>query len=305
MDAETTVWYAFLDPRSGREYFHGPGGETTWVLPTTIRPDNTIQSSAMDDGEAPNNGDDVSRGRNKPVDATRSSPKQSRMWSSVGIAIIVIVTFNTLFLLVLVKVIIDDDGGQKHASSARGVHIEAHENIVSILDVSKVTAKDVIPEAGHTHAVDGSPLPSNATPELDYGSHCNNNIRDMAAATDDPFIPTMGPGAPPVDSFSPEDAIGAEATSNVEREQIASTDLLNYKQPADDEVEHQEELIERAAGEQHIHTNKKATNVREPDVVPPMKCWIPFSYILVGKCRQHARNGLLMPLADAESLLLI
>ena len=301
MDAETTVWYAFLDPRSGREYFHGPGGETTWVLPTTIRPDNTIQSSAMDDGEAPNNGDDVSRCR---VDATRSRPKQSRMWSSVGIAIIVIVTFNTLFLLVLVKVIIDDDGGQKHASSARGVHIEAHENIVSILDVSKVTAKEVI-EAGHTHAVDGSPLPSNATPELGNGSHYNNKIRDKAAAADDPFIPTMGPRAPPVDSFSPDDAIGAEAASNGEREQIASTDVLSNKQLADIEDEHQEELNERAAGEQNTEINKKATNVREPDVVPPMKCWIPFSYILVGKCRQHARKGLLMPLADAESLLLI
>lgn len=38
---------------------------------------------------------------------------------------------------------------------------------------------------------------------------------------------------------------------------------------------------------------------------PPMNCWIPFSYIIVGKCRRHAREGLPMPLADASSLPLI
>jgi hypothetical protein len=286
------------DPRSGREYFHGPGGESSWVLPTTtIRPDNTIQRSAMDDGEAPNNGDDV-KGRSKPVDATRHL-KQWRIWSSVWIAIIIIVTFNTLFLLVLVKFIINVNVGQEHASSAGGVHIEAHENIVSIRDLSNVGAKEFV-EVGPVHVFDGSTLPSKANPGPENGSHRNKKIREMTAAADDPFIPTTSPGAPPVNSFSPVDAIGAEATSNGEREQISSIDVLNSKQPADEEDEHQQELNEMAAG----YINKKAINVRETDV-PPMKCWIPFSYIIVGKCRQHALKGLAMPLADAESLLLI
>jgi hypothetical protein len=302
MDTETAVWFAFQDPKSGREYFHGPGGETSWVLPTTTRPENTIQRSSMEDGEAPNDGDDV-RGRSKPADAT-CRLKRSRIWSSIGIAIVVILIFNTLFLLVLVRVMIDDNDGKEHASSAGGEHVGAHEKMVSILDLSNVGEKVVVLEADPTHAVDSSPLPSNAIPELGNGSHCNSEIRDMAATADDPFIPTMGPVVPLVDSFSPEDAIGAEVVTNGERKQIASKDVLDEKRPAHEEIEHQEELNEGDAGEQTIYINKKATHVREPGV-PPMKCWIPFSYILVGKCRQHARKGLLMPLADAESLPLI
>ena len=300
MDTETTVWYAFKDPKSGREYFLGPGGETSWVLPTTIRPEKTIQLFTMEDGEAPNIGDGV-RGHSKQADATRRR-KQSRIWNSIGIAIVVILIFNTMFLLVLVKVIIDDNNGQKHASSAGGMHTEAHEKmIVSIIDPSNVGAKEVVLGADHINAFDGSPLPSNANPELGNGSHCSK-FSDMAAAADDP-LRTMSPRALPNDSFSPEDDIGAEAVANGEGKQIASKVVLSNKQPAHEE-KHQEELNERDAGDQTIYINKKATNVREPDV-PPMKCWIPFSYILVGKCRQHARKGLLMPLADAESLLLI
>ncbi len=37
----------------------------------------------------------------------------------------------------------------------------------------------------------------------------------------------------------------------------------------------------------------------------PTRCWVPFSYILLRMCRQQARAGLPMPLANAEDFLLI
>jgi hypothetical protein len=282
--SDTTVWCAFTDPKSGREYFHGPGGETTWVLPTTHiidRAENIAQRSTMEDDKASNNGDGV-RGRSKPADAT---VKQSRIWSSMGVAIAVFFILNTLFLLVLVKVIVNENVGKNHASSVGGVQI---------------LAKEVILEAGPTHAsaLDGSSLTSTHL-ELGNGSHCNEKIRDAADSAKDPSIPTMGPGAPPAECFSPEDGIGAKAvvTNGGEGSLFASKDVINNKQIAHEEYDHQEKCNEG-------DICKKATHVREPDV-PPRKCWIPFSYILVGMCRQHARRGLLMPLADAESLLLI
>lgn len=289
--SDSTVWYAFTDPKSGREYFRGPCGETTWVLPTPHiidRAENTAQRSTMEDDKASNNGDGV-RGRSKPADAT---VKQSRIWSSMGVAIAVLLILNTLFLLVLVKVIVNDNVGKNHASSDGGVQI---------------LAKEIILEAGPTHAVDlnGSPLTSNAQMALGNGSHCNDKIRDAADSDKVPFIPTMSPGAPPADCFSPEDAMGAKAVTNGgEGNPVASKDVINNKQTAHEEYDHQEECDEGDVCKQTIYTSKKSTNVREPDV-PPRKCWIPFSYILVGMCRQHARRGLLMPLADAESLLLI
>ena len=46
-------------------------------------------------------------------------------------------------------------------------------------------------------------------------------------------------------------------------------------------------------------------NVDDNDDTPPAECWMPFSYVLIGKCRRRARVGLTMPLADAEGWLLI
>ncbi|KAL3807154.1 hypothetical protein ACHAXA_011355 [Cyclostephanos tholiformis] len=274
---DTDVWYAFHDPTSGREYYHRPGGETSWVLPTTRgiidgTVSTTQRSTTMDDYKA-RNGEE---GRS-------CSSKPTVSWSTtMGIAIVVILIFNTMFLLVLVNVIMNVNDGQNPAHSAEGVKIEALERVVPLSDQSKnVHAKEAIP------TFDGSPLPSSAHLDPGKGSHRNESATiTVAAAVGDSFIPAMASGVTPACIVGTEGIVGTEPSPN---------DVVNNKHTAHEEKVHQDERNESEIGEQ---------NAREWDV-PPKECWIPFSYVLIGKCRRHARKGLQMPLADAELLLLI
>jgi hypothetical protein len=69
-------------------------------------------------------------------------------------------------------------------------------------------------------------------------------------------------------------------------------------------------VISNDATINHDDTHKQGGEDKEvghtnDSIYPPISCWIPFSYIIVGKCRRHAREGLPMPLADASSIPLI
>ena len=112
----TSVWYAYQDPRSGREYYVGPNGETSWALPTTrgamtppVADVKGEYGTVRDDGDD----DGASGGRRGGMRGKRIERRSVRAsWTTFGLFIIAILIFNTMFLLVLVRVIVhvDDDG---------------------------------------------------------------------------------------------------------------------------------------------------------------------------------------------------
>jgi hypothetical protein len=252
------AWYAYQDSTTtNREYYHEPiSGETTWVMPSLLRCTTTTNDTRMGVGvKAAVNNDDTAVQHSRTGKDSVPSSSRLRQFGVVGGTVIFILLFNTLFLLVVIRLIANDDG------------------IMTI-----------------THLFRGQELPLPKSSEMmdltnESHHHCNDiNIDAMDAAAavttentlENPLIlPAPGPGVQQSDNS----VISNDATINHDG---------THKQGGKD--------IETTA---NIHINNNDT------IHPPINCWIPFSYIIIGKCRRHAREGLPMPLADASSIPLI
>ena len=122
-------------------------------------------------------------------------------------------------------------------------------------------------------------------------SHCNEWV---TAADDDTLIPTMGPGPPRLPESVPRDDDAVDEVKRGVHEGNAQ------RRVGRDGGDVGEGIARRRGG-----GGGRRGREDDDDVPPPKVCWVPFSYVLIGKCRRHARGGLSMPLADAEGLLLI
>lgn len=239
------AWYAYHDGTTNREYYHEPNsGETSWVLPTSLLRCSTNNYTTMGVGGKTDN--DNVQGVHKNF---KTSSSRLRQLCGVGGAVIFILLFNTLFLLVVIRVIADDDG-----------------------------------TINFNHLFRGQALPLSPSSQVGNGSHQHYvNERIIvdavvaATSTDNPFIHP-----------APDD--GVHLRDNCV--------ISNYSTTHDDKhvLGGKDSTVEST---QNIYINNNDS------IHPPINCWIPFSYIIIGKCRRHAREGLPMPLADASSLPLI
>jgi hypothetical protein len=223
-------------------------------MPSLLR--CTTNNDAMGVGvKAAVNNDDITVQHSRTGKDSIPSSTRLRQFGVVGGTVIFILLFNTLFLLVVIRLIAKNDDG-----------------IMTI-----------------THLFRGQSLPhSSQMMDLRNGSHqhyFNDRIIDAmddagaAAATttentlENPLIiPAPGPGVQQSD-----------------RKDISNDATINH-----DDTHKQ--------GEKDTEVD---INNNNDTIHPPVHCWVPFSYIIIGKCRRYAREGLPMPLADASSIPLI
>jgi len=405
--AGDTTWYAFQDPKTGREYFHDPvSGKTSWVLPTSNsttrieKAESVMPGSTYTAKDSTAECDDTSI-RPKQGETLSSHNKQSRRWSAVGVTIVSILIFNTMFLLVLVKVLYGNDSvpSQIHdqtklPSGGGGVPFQAHEKNINIdlpidddvgtieeevtseaeadpkslleeppslpnsglnnetqsEDAKKKEAEDLnysiteepssstnSPEALSTNnnspddatelhdmpepeAIQEEIMPSSSTSSPEALFTTNNSADDATELHDMPEPEAIQEEIMPSSSTSSPEALFTTNNSAddatelhdmpepeaIEEEIISEDESKEERSHEAKEAVEKEELEEKeeAVGEQsnQIIDNKESNNdMREPGV-SQSNCWIPFSFILVKDCRLRAREGLPMPLADAEKL---
>ena len=256
MSSDGTIsWYAYQDPKSGREYFHEPvSNQTTWVLPTSrlCSADSIAQHrSTKKDGEK-------SAGQTKPMGAT--SHHNPHVWSAVGMAVVFVLVVNTLFLLLLVKVLRDSNEMQDNALNIRlpGDHMMG-----AIIDANPKSAVEIS-------------LPSVDEVGLGIDTQCSSTN------------------------------VAAEIRENY-RSQL-STDLEDGRYVGESNEGGSSEVKSKnknAKPKGYVGGKEREKSRDAHDSVTPIRCWVPFSYILLRKCRQQARAGLPMPLANAENFLLI
>lgn len=112
----TQTWYAYNDPKTGREYFHEPvSNETSWVLPTS----SSKYGGARAGGRPGRSCKDP-----KPVNADCGVGKRGK-WSSAGVVVLSVLIGNTVFLLGLVKLLHDYNGNENALPIGRATnHVE-------------------------------------------------------------------------------------------------------------------------------------------------------------------------------------
>mmetsp|Transcript_34884 Transcript_34884/g.74406 ORF Transcript_34884/g.74406 Transcript_34884/m.74406 type:complete len:327 (+) Transcript_34884:170-1150(+) len=120
----TTTWYAFEDPTTGREFFHEPvSDKTTWVLPTSSNATRIERAGSALPGSMTKERDEKD---------AKSQHKQRHRWSAAGITVVSLLVFNTLFLLVLVKILYENSNESGQISDQIKLPVHAHEKSVEI-----------------------------------------------------------------------------------------------------------------------------------------------------------------------------
>lgn len=115
----TTNWYAFKDPKTGREYYNEPvSGKTTWVLPTSSRSHSEKGGNANIPRSTMNESNTIKK------EKLTNQRKQMGRWIRVGIWTFFILLLNTVFLLVLVS--------QRPEKNRQSVTEQNHTNVHSL-----------------------------------------------------------------------------------------------------------------------------------------------------------------------------
>lgn len=97
----TTEWYAFKDPKTGREYYNEPSsGRSTWVLPTSFRSNNGVDSA--ENTNKTRSSMNASKTGNK-AKFKKSQRSQIGRWNTYVMWTLSILVLNTAFLLALVR----------------------------------------------------------------------------------------------------------------------------------------------------------------------------------------------------------
>lgn len=207
-------------------------------------------------------------------------------WSALVVPIVSILVFNTLFLLVLVKILYEnniDGPSQIHDQ------IQLHINDLSTRiqgdkqemelnrPIGDSVESEVIMEAGAEKQKEH--FTTNISPDVGYGDDYDN---DHATAFDDIQAATREARS----LVESKEELSIPEQSSHERKQVTGGEV----------IEEQE-----GAGVQENLETKSPDDLLGYDKTP-LNCWIPFSYILIRNCRHQAREGLPMPLAGAENL---
>ena len=179
--ATATTWYAFLDPNTGREYFHEPEtGETTWVLPTTSSNATTTREERVGMRMA----SPTTKGGTAAVTNEKDTKRQR--WSTVAIAIATILVFNTLFLVGLVKFLYETGPSQQ---------IQAHEQSMKL----KLQNDDV------EVAVEANPAYNNVEDEPFAQEDANETDEENDSTTEECANSTSDVPSDVTQSSSPEE----------------------------------------------------------------------------------------------------
>lgn len=284
MAAATTTWYAYKDSRTGREYFHEPiSGKTSWVLPTSSidlsdTSENNIRGSTSTTkfGTSKTSTSKTNINSQQRQQPMKVMDKQSRRWA-VGIITSVII-FNTIFLLALTSYLYTTNQG-------------GHDQIINItsndgINIAQIPVRDRDEYIIQTdHDIADVDIAKESTESTDkYTTQSESDGKTITDVQQD------------TDAQTPEDE--NSTTDNVEEKDTyhEAEHSINCKSKRDNtnEADYQAELYE--------------THAHEPistDVTTAGKsCWVPFSYMLVGKCRRQAQEGI-GPLNDAGNTLWI
>jgi heme exporter protein D len=253
-DGGTISWYAYQDPKSGREYFHEPvSGETSWVLPTSRNYRSSMQAGSSGDKSA------------RQSEQMGSSHHKPHVWSAVGMTIVFLLVFNTLFLLVLVKVLRESNDLQNNTFN---IKIPDDPRLGAVVDAFPNPASEV-------------PLPT--IEQIDIDNEAQYSSPDMEKEVEDEEIHQYEP---------------FQIIKDIKH---ADAGESHAKHGAKIEGKSKHQNIEREGNVER----ESEKSVDERDNTTPIRCWVPFSYILLRKCRQQARDGLPMPLGNVENFLLI
>jgi len=271
MAASTTTWYAYKDSKTGREYFHEPiSGKTSWILPTSSSIDlsETLEKNIRGSTSTTKSKLGTLKQQQQPM---KLMDKQSRSWA-VGIITSVII-FNTIFLLVLTSYLYTTNQvpEQINITSNDGINIvqipvkDRDEYIIQIDNTDVDIAKETT-KSTYKYS----------TQSESYGKTV---IDDVQQDTD-------------------------AQTSEDEN----STTYNMEENHAHDETEHSIDCKSNRGDTNEDDYKAELHKAHEPistDISTSGKsCWVPFSYMLVDKCRRQAREGF-GPLNDAGNTLWI
>jgi len=264
MAASTTTWYAYKDSKTGREYFHEPKSGKTSWI---------LPTSASIDISEKNSESSSKFGTSKPnrnnqqqqQPTMKLMDKQSRSWA-VGIITSVII-FNTIFLLVLTSYLYTTNQVPEQINSNDGINIQ-----IPVKD-----RDEYIIQIDNTD-VDIAKETTKSTYKYSTQSESDNEtiVDDVQQDTD---------------AQTPEDE--NSTTDNMEEKHT------HY------ETEHSIDCKSNRGDINEDDYQAELHETHEPiSTAAGKSCWVPFSYMLVGKCRRQAREGF-GPLADADNTLWI
>ena len=325
----TTTWYAFQDPKTGREYFHEPrSGDTSWVLPTssntTTRSKIKIEKGAS--GSRPKAGGATT------MDGKVTQSRRKRL-GSIGVTIVSILAFNTLFLLVLVKVLYDksnmnisgqfqvynqsifpsDDGTDVPILEAedRGIKLEeptAEEDNEEETKLQEDTKPDPESIPSDENSVEEIMKKADEALRRSYQSVDDHDKKDDsvedteetadATATEESSTSSHQP-VPEMDgTHIPNDATETEMDNIEETDSgdvIVEEELITEEEKVTEEEEApaKEESVEKgeASSIKKAQINKGEQNAVDASDTPPVVCLIPFSENFIPECKYRAKKS--------------
>ena len=312
----TTTWYAFQDTKSGREYFHElQSGCTSWVLPTSIDGSESIMHQTLSTSSK-------TKSKQKQVDTSSTSPpqEQSGGWSAVGKTIAYILVFNTLFLFALTYIYANNIGPRLindhmkvHSGKSEEIPDENNNEVVLTLSSSDhdddnndeveitmqkdndVLAKEDTPDPPETQLVEEQVQEH----KLDYSFTVNNHDVDTDGYSTDAIEEETSLEAE-ADVFIDEQAADEEKDEELSLHEVIIEDVSSLQtdseEKEDEKVSHEtsKSVHEKDKNVVEKPSDQIINNIPEHDSQPA--CMIPFSYILVGKCRSKAREGMTLAL---------
>jgi len=279
MAASTTTWYAYKDSKTGREYFHEPiSGKTSWILPTSASIDlsDTIEENIRGSESSTKLGITSKTNRNSQQQQQQPTmkvmDKQSRSWA-VGIITSVII-FNTIFLLVLTSYLYTNQVPEQiNITSNDGINIvqiPVEDRDEYIIQIDNADVDNISKETTYKYTIQS---------ESDGKTIIDDVHQDTDTQTPEEEHTTT-------DDVEEKDIYHESEYSSDCKSNRGDTNEDDYQ--ADLHKAHAHEPIST-----DISTDKSGKS-----------CWVPFSYMLVGKCRMQAREGF-GPLADADNTLWI
>ena len=272
MAASTTTWYAYKDSKTGREYFHEPiSGKTSWVIPTSaLDLSETSEKNIRGSQSSSKFGTSkTNRNNQQQQQPMKLMDKQSRSWA-VGIITSVII-FNTIFLLVLTSYLYTN---QVHEQ----INITSNYDGINIVQIPVEDRNEYIIQIDN-----------------------DNNDVDIAKETTYKYTTQSESDGNTIDD------VHQDTDTQTPEEENSTTNSMEEKH-THDETERSIDCKSNRGDTNEDDYKAELHKAHEPistDINTAGKsCWVPFSYMLVDKCRRQAREGF-GPLNDADNTLWI
>ena len=310
----TTTWYAFQDPKTGREYFHEPiSGEVSWVLPTSS------SASTLRAGNRTSKGD--SEGNNEKD--IKSQRKLIGGWSAIGVTIVSVFVFNTLFLLILVKVLYANSDVTSEIHDQIKLSNNGRDGIIidtkaPFNGVGGAMPKAIVVEVDSSSVLLEDEATAPGTRMMSNKSLSDDESMENQVENESDITESSSP-TPSSDVYKVDDAAEVENMQQPEDE-VVTQEVETPVESQDEIVNQEEDIVYKTANaevynkeqEEVQYWNREGSNIiialgksiqkaLEQSAESLVVCWIPFSYAFIEKCKRQVEEGLPMPLADAEN----